>query len=301
MIKEITKIYRFNANRTIKTVLDFTGKHYYIEDNGNLYWRNILLQDIVNDYGYVVNKLKDNNDKYYIIFRHQLVAQTFLMDSFQEGLTVDHINNNRKDNRVENLRWATAKIQANNKIRKKIKIKKTNYAYKKVQKYLNLIENQEEYFINNITPNFNVHSYKYLHILYNLYDIIKNNKISNDDLLNIYTKEFSGDINNRSEFFNFYYDKIKKYKEDKGILLIENNDYSHIDIKKFEEKFLNVPYKKKELKDFCIQEFAIKPEIFKNQITIDKFLYQLGYVLKYSDSGKILRKIENDTTNNKNI
>lgn len=291
MIKEITKIYRFNANRTIKTVLDFTGKHYYIENNGNLYWRNILLQDIVNDYGYVVNKLKDNNDKYYIIFRHQLVAQTFLMDSFQEGLTVDHINNNRKDNRVENLRWATAKIQANNKIRKKIKIKKTNYAYKKVQKYLNLIENQEEYFINNITPNFNVHSYKYLHILYNLYDIIKNNKISNDDLLNIYAKEFSGDINNRSEFFNFYYDKIKKYKEDKGILLIENNDYSHIDIKKFEEKFLNVPYKKKELKDFCINEFMIKAEVFKNQITIDKFLYQLGYILKYSHTGKIIRKI----------
>lgn len=292
MIKEITKIYRFNADRTIKTILDFTGKHYYIEDNGNLYWRSNLLQDIVNDYGYVVNKLKDNNNKYYIIFRHQLVAQTFLMDGFQEGLTVDHINNDRKDNRVENLRWATAKIQANNKIRKKIKTKKINYVYKKVQKYSNLIENQEEYFIKNTTPNFNIHSYKYLHILYNLYDIIKNNKSSNDDLLNMYAKEFTGDINNRSEFFNFYYDKIKTYKEDKGILLIKNNDYQHIDIKKFEEKFLDVPYKKKELKEFCINEFAIKPEIFKNQKTIDEFLSQLGYVLKYLHKGRVIRKLQ---------
>ena len=163
------------------------------------------------------------------------------------------------------------------------------------QKYLNLIENQQEYFENNIFPRFNIHSYKYLYMIYQIYDIIVHGQFSQNDILNKYAEEYKfyeeHFVPNRTDFFIFYFEKVKKYKTDIGLDLAQNTNINSIDIKKFEEKFLNVPYKKKELKEFCIKEFAIKPEIFKNQTTIDKFLYQLGYTLKYLHKGRIIRKI----------
>ena len=45
---------------------------------------------------------------------HTLVANEFLSETQMNGDRVDHINTNRADNRVENLRWVDAKGNANN-------------------------------------------------------------------------------------------------------------------------------------------------------------------------------------------
>ena len=53
-------------------------------------------------------------------FVHRLVAQTFIPKP-EEKPEVDHINCNRCDNRVENLRWVTSKENNNNPITRKNK------------------------------------------------------------------------------------------------------------------------------------------------------------------------------------
>lgn len=49
--------------------------------------------------------------KHYLV--HRLIAEAFL-DNPGDKPTVDHINRNRSDNRLENLRWATHKEQNEN-------------------------------------------------------------------------------------------------------------------------------------------------------------------------------------------
>lgn len=64
--------------------------------------------------GYRHIRLKtDNGYKTYYI--HRLVAEAFI-PNIENKPEIDHINGNRTDNRVENLRWTTKKENRNNPI-----------------------------------------------------------------------------------------------------------------------------------------------------------------------------------------
>lgn len=59
---------------------------------------------------------------------HRLVADTFI-DNPDNKPTIDHINGNRSDNRVENLRWATMLEQSENSVSHDFSLKTSRPAY----------------------------------------------------------------------------------------------------------------------------------------------------------------------------
>ena len=285
---------RFDKYRNINYILDFTGKDYYICENGDLYWKNRKLKTEVNRYGYITNELKDVNGKSYSILRHQLVAQYFLIDDFKEGLTVDHINNNKADNNVNNLRWTDYKTQIKNQVRNKTNTKVYNPMHSNKQKFTKLIPSQKEYFIKYGIPKFDKQNYSLLYKIYLIYDIM-NGKQSDDSILNKYAEECKAkNFSTREEIYDFLFEKVKNYKQDNSLLIIKRKNLE-INISKFEDLFLDKHYKKKELKNSCMKLFAIEEEIFKNEKTIKQFLNKLGYILKYADKEKALRKIQKNS------
>ena len=186
-VRRITKLMSFDVNRKIKQIYDFSKKDYYVDTDGNLYYRREKLVDIKNNFGYITNTIKDNDGVARTFSRQQIVAQTFLLDSFEEGMTVDHINRVRHDNRLENLRWSTTKQQIRNQTRKIHKIIAIdNHPYQLFQR---VIEDQRLYFISNIEPKFDKNNYKPLKLMYDIYNAISNYNTL-DSVLNSYLDDY---------------------------------------------------------------------------------------------------------------
>ncbi|WP_297278222.1 HNH endonuclease, partial [uncultured Brachyspira sp.] len=218
-VRRITKLMRFDVNRKIKQIYDFSKKDYYVDTDGNLYYRREKLVDIKNNFGYITNTIKDNDGVARTFSRQQIVAQTFLLDSFEEGMTVDHINRVRHDNRLENLRWGTAKQQIHNQTRKIHKIIVIdNHPYQLFQR---VIEDQRLYFINNIEPKFDKNNYRPLKLMYDIYNAISNNN-ELDTILGSYVKDYTffkttdDETVIRADFYDYFYPKIRQYHSDKA-------------------------------------------------------------------------------------
>ena len=66
-----------------------------------------------NTYGYMTVNLNDNDNRRSCL-KHRLIAEQFIPNP-DNLLQVDHINHNRSDNRIENLRWVSASTNQRNR------------------------------------------------------------------------------------------------------------------------------------------------------------------------------------------
>ena len=97
-----------------KTVIGYTN--YEINREGELYNKktNIRLVGSLHQ-GYIrVNITNDFTKKSQKRFMHRIVAETFL-ENPNECEQIDHIDNNKRNNNVENLRWCSNSQNQTNK------------------------------------------------------------------------------------------------------------------------------------------------------------------------------------------
>ena len=91
-------------------------KYFSIRNNCEQIWKSRILKQNFNPNGYLVINLNKNNKRK--IFRvHRLVANAFI-NNYENKPCIDHIDTNKSNNCISNLRWCTQKENVNNEITK---------------------------------------------------------------------------------------------------------------------------------------------------------------------------------------
>ena len=93
--------------------------NYIFYENGDIYSKSYnvkkLIKGAINRQGYKTTTLLCTDGKRRTFKIHRVIAYFFIPNPDNKPC-IDHINGNRQDNRVENLRWCTQKENANNPV-----------------------------------------------------------------------------------------------------------------------------------------------------------------------------------------
>lgn len=118
MAKKYKSIEEAFIDVPFKDIEGYEGR-YAISKDGRVfsYLRNIILHPEEVHNGYLRVNLIDAEGSVRHFRVHRLVAETFIPNP-EEKTQVNHKNGNRKDNRVENLEWATARENVYDSIRR---------------------------------------------------------------------------------------------------------------------------------------------------------------------------------------
>ena len=98
--KEIKGFNNYKVSNFGRLISIKTNKILKPTDNGRGYLRFSLLGD-------------DNNN--HTVYLHRIIAEAFIPNPDNKPC-IDHINTNKQDNRIENIRWVTYKENTNNEL-----------------------------------------------------------------------------------------------------------------------------------------------------------------------------------------
>lgn len=99
-----------------KNWVQIKGMPYYISKQGQVYsvTSKRVLKPILSKKGYYIVsfKIKGHRQRFFL---HRIIAEAFIPNPENKPF-IDHINTIKTDNRIENLRWVTAKENTHNPI-----------------------------------------------------------------------------------------------------------------------------------------------------------------------------------------